>query len=129
MKNQVINQTAVKTQTHLPSQQQFETAFSFKCVVVSELEYDNNTTGQTMTLFNNLTDYETMIIGLDKGFVLQHEVVSVKHTICKMENGTVKPFIFYDRKIFSDQEKITETNGGYAYYLKHKKRTQETFTC
>jgi len=128
MKTVVKNQNAVQNRQAVQNQNEissiFENSLSFKRVVVSELEYDDNTTGQTMTLYNEETDFEHIVQGLNEGYKSQSQIVSVKHTICEMAEGNVKPFIWYQRVYFSYEEKIIATRGSHFYYIKAKNKEQ-----
>jgi hypothetical protein len=113
MKNQVTNQTEIETA-------QFTKVFTLKRALVAEIEYDNGTTGESVTFINNDTDEELIVSGIREGLKRQHNVSAVKFTVCSFVDGILKPYMFYGKDTFTTDEKIEATNGGYVYYLKRK---------
>ena len=114
MKNKVINQTELQAQFNKP--------FELKRAVVAEIEYDNNTTGESITFINKDTSEELTVFGLREALKHQDTVVSVKFTVCSFVDGVLKPYMFYERDFFSVEEKIEVTNGSHFYYLKSRER-------
>jgi hypothetical protein len=95
--------------------------FNFKITAIAEVEYDNGTTGELMTFFNKDIDFEEITSGIIEGLKRQHNVLAVKLTVCHIINGILKPWAYYPKQVFDYEGKMNATNGGYFYYLKHKK--------
>lgn len=95
--------------------------FNFKIAVVAEVEYDNGTTGELLSFFNKDIDFEEITSGITEGLKRQHNVLSVKITVCQIINGILKPWAYHQKEIFDYEQKMKATDGGYFFYLKHKK--------
>lgn len=96
--------------------------FSFKISAIAEVEYDDGSTGELMTFFNKDIGFEEITSGIIEGLKRQHNVSAVKITICDIINGALKPWAYYQKEIFDYEEKMKATDGGYFYYLKHKRK-------
>ncbi|SHG32899.1 hypothetical protein [Flavobacterium johnsoniae] len=95
--------------------------FTFKMSAIAEVEYDNGTSGELMSFFNKDIGFEEITSGIIEGLKRQHNVTAVKLTICDIINGVLKPWAHCQKVVFDYEEKMRATNGGYFYYLKHKK--------
>lgn len=89
-------------------------------IVIAEIEYDNDTTGEIQTAINEEIDFEIIVSSLSNGLMRQHNISSVKFSVCEVLNGVVTPFISYDRRYYNFNERIEATNKGYLYYLKNR---------
>jgi hypothetical protein len=114
--------TIVNNKTQLQTQNLFSKEFALKRVIVTEIEYDNGTTGEMMSFFKDETDFELIVSGLEHGLIRQHNVSSAKFTVCSFDNGVLEPWAFYENKRFTIDEKMKATNGAYFFYLKRKEK-------